>query len=91
MILAVAWTLIGLCSMTAEKQKLLVKARYDALADEGGKRAVRRAIEKKQKKIGQKEKKSRPFNPKRPPSRKRPLEGNNDGDGGSGRKRIRTQ
>jgi ribosomal RNA-processing protein 36 len=31
------------------------------LAAEGGKRAVKKAIEKKQKKIGQKEKKSRPF------------------------------
>ncbi|KAJ7125621.1 hypothetical protein C8R43DRAFT_1029604 [Mycena crocata] len=45
----------------AEKKELLVRARYDALAAEGGKRAVKKAIEKKQKKIGQKEKKSRPF------------------------------
>jgi len=39
---------------------LVVKARYEALAKEGGQRAVKRAIEKKQKKIGQKEKRSRP-------------------------------
>jgi len=39
----------------------LVQARYEALAADGGKRAVKRAMEKKQKKIGQKEKKSRPF------------------------------
>ncbi|KAJ7634264.1 hypothetical protein DFH06DRAFT_1284458 [Mycena polygramma] len=45
----------------AEKKEFLVRARYDALAAEGGKRAVKKAIEKKQKKIGQKEKKSRPF------------------------------
>ncbi|KAG6890375.1 hypothetical protein C0992_001965 [Termitomyces sp. T32_za158] len=45
----------------ANKRELLMKARYDALAEEGGKRAVKKAIEKRQKKIGQKEKKSRPF------------------------------
>ncbi|KAJ6575073.1 hypothetical protein B0H19DRAFT_1127030 [Mycena capillaripes] len=45
----------------SEKKDFLVRARYDALAAEGGKRAVKKAIEKKQKKIGQKEKKSRPF------------------------------
>ncbi|KAJ7487561.1 hypothetical protein B0H11DRAFT_2013865 [Mycena galericulata] len=45
----------------AEKKEFLVRARYDALAAEGGKRAVKKAIEKKQKKLGQKEKKSRPF------------------------------
>lgn len=73
----------------AEKRKLLIKARYDALAAEGGKRAVRKAVEKKQKKIGQKEKKSRPFDSKPPPSRKRSFEGGRDGEGG--RKRIRTQ
>lgn len=80
-----------LCYAIAEKRKLLVKARYDALAAEGGKRAVRKAIEKKQKKIGQKEKKSRPFDSKPPPSRKRALEGNRDREGRQGRKRIRTQ
>jgi ribosomal RNA-processing protein 36 len=38
----------------------LVRARFEALAA-GGDRAVKKAIEKKQKKISQKEKKSRPF------------------------------
>lgn len=37
------------------------RARYEALAADGGKRAVKKAIEKRQKKISQKEKKSRPF------------------------------
>jgi ribosomal RNA-processing protein 36 len=37
-----------------------MKARYDALAAEGGRNAVRKAIEKKQKKISQKDKRSRP-------------------------------
>jgi len=81
--------LMGLHCAIAEKRQLLVKARYDALAAEGGKRAVRKAIEKKQKKVGQKEKKSRPFGSKPPPSRKRPFGGTRDG--GGGRKRIRTQ
>ncbi|KAG6857526.1 hypothetical protein H0H87_000125 [Tephrocybe sp. NHM501043] len=45
----------------SNKRELLMKARYEALAAEGGKRAVKKVIEKKQKKIGQKEKKSRPF------------------------------
>ncbi|KZV77073.1 DUF947-domain-containing protein [Peniophora sp. CONT] len=45
----------------ADKKKLLLKARYEAMAAEGGKRAVKKAIEKKQKKISQKETKSRPF------------------------------
>lgn len=38
-----------------------MRARFDALAAEGGKRAVKKAIEKKLKKVNQKEKKSRPF------------------------------
>ena len=38
-----------------------MKARYEEIASTGGKRAVKKAIEKKQKKISQKEKKSRPF------------------------------
>ena len=45
----------------ADKKKLILKARYEAMAAEGGKRAVKKAIEKKQKKISQKETKSRPF------------------------------
>jgi ribosomal RNA-processing protein 36 len=45
----------------AEKKDFLMHARYDALAASGGKDAVRKAIEKKQKKLAQKEKRSRPF------------------------------
>ncbi|KAF8227442.1 DUF947-domain-containing protein [Tricholoma matsutake] len=45
----------------SEKRDVLVQARYEALAAGGGKGAVKRAIAKKQKKVGQKEKKSRPF------------------------------
>ncbi|KJA29470.1 hypothetical protein HYPSUDRAFT_50857 [Hypholoma sublateritium FD-334 SS-4] len=44
-----------------EVQKVVVQARYEALAKEGGQRAVKRAIEKKQKKESQKEKRSRPY------------------------------
>lgn len=51
---------------TADKRDLLVRARYDDLAATGGKGAVKKAIEKKQKKISQKEKKSRPFTRERP-------------------------
>lgn len=40
---------------------MLVRARYDALAASGGRVAVKKAIEKKQKKNNQKEKRSRPF------------------------------
>ncbi|SJL05261.1 related to rRNA biogenesis protein RRP36 [Armillaria ostoyae] len=52
----------------ADKKKVLTRARYDALAQSGGERAVKKAIEKKQKKIGQKEKKSRPFGKRSAPS-----------------------
>jgi ribosomal RNA-processing protein 36 len=49
-------------SMTiGEKKDLLLKARFEALQAEGGKRAIKKAIEKKQKKVAGKEKKSRPF------------------------------
>jgi ribosomal RNA-processing protein 36 len=44
----------------SEKKKLLLKARFDALA-EGGHRAVKKAIDKKRKKVAQKEKKLRPY------------------------------
>ncbi|KAF8506908.1 hypothetical protein F5888DRAFT_1798131 [Russula emetica] len=44
-----------------DKKKLLLKARYDATAAEGGKKAVKKAIEKKRKKQSQSETKSRPF------------------------------
>ena len=86
-----ACPLIDSSCAVAEKRKLLTKARYDALAAEGGKSAVRKVIEKKRKKIGQKEKRSRPFDSKPPPSRKRPYEGNGGGEGSGRRKRIRTQ
>jgi ribosomal RNA-processing protein 36 len=46
---------------TGEKKDLLLKARFEALQAEGGKRAIKKAIEKKQKKVAGKEKKSRPF------------------------------
>ena len=45
----------------ADKRELILRARYDSLAQEGGQRAVKKAIEKRQKKIAQKEKKSQPF------------------------------
>ena len=48
---------------TADKKAVRVRARMDAIATTGGKRAVKKAIEKKQRKVGQKEKKSRPFAP----------------------------
>lgn len=44
-----------------EKRELLNKARFEAIAAQGGARAVKKTIEKKQKKIAQKEKKSRPY------------------------------
>jgi len=44
----------------AAKRDLLLRARHDALAESGGKRAVKKAIEKRQKKVSQKEKRSRP-------------------------------
>ncbi|EPQ60679.1 DUF947-domain-containing protein [Gloeophyllum trabeum ATCC 11539] len=49
----------------SRKKELLTKARYEALASSGGGLAVKKAIEKKQRKISQKEKKSRPFAPRR--------------------------
>ncbi|KAI0825062.1 hypothetical protein BC628DRAFT_1489006 [Trametes gibbosa] len=78
----------------ADKKEFLLKAKYDALAASGGRSAVRKAIEKKQKKVGQKEKKKRPFVSGPPPriavdaglSRKRSRQG---GEGGR-RKRTRT-
>ncbi|TFK57130.1 DUF947-domain-containing protein [Heliocybe sulcata] len=58
---------------SSDKKDLLMKARYEALASSGGSLAVKKAIEKKQRKISQKEKKSRPF-----PSRR--AEGDNPGN-----------
>ncbi|KAH0832068.1 hypothetical protein J3R83DRAFT_12976 [Lanmaoa asiatica] len=48
-------------TLTAEQKELLAKARLDAIASVGGKQAMKKAVEKKQKKISQKEKKTRPF------------------------------
>jgi ribosomal RNA-processing protein 36 len=45
----------------ADQQQLVMKARYEALAKEGGARAVKKAILKKQKKVSQREKRSRPY------------------------------
>ncbi len=45
----------------ADKKQLLLEAKFSALEERGGQRAVKKAIEKKQKKVAQKEKRSRPF------------------------------
>ncbi|OBZ79859.1 rRNA biogenesis protein RRP36 [Grifola frondosa] len=50
----------------SDKKELLLRAKFDALAESGGRGAVRKAIEKKQKKVSQKEKKQRPFAAARP-------------------------
>jgi ribosomal RNA-processing protein 36 len=64
----------------ADKKKLLLKARYDAMAAEGGKQAVKKAIEKKRRKQSQSETKSRPFSRSMHPlSRKRKASGDHDG------------
>ena len=52
---------LSLLILIGEKKDLLLKARFEALQAEGGKRAIKKAIEKKQKKVAGKEKKSRPF------------------------------
>ncbi|WVF68488.1 hypothetical protein IAT40_003255 [Kwoniella sp. CBS 6097] len=44
-----------------EKRDLLLKARFQALEKTGGKNAVKKAMEKKRRKVAVKEKKSRPF------------------------------
>ncbi|KAI0308005.1 hypothetical protein B0F90DRAFT_104208 [Multifurca ochricompacta] len=44
----------------AEKKKLLIKARFDAMTAQGGTRALKKVIEKKRRKLSQKETKSRP-------------------------------
>lgn len=45
----------------AEKKNLVMQARFEALAKEGGQKAIRKAIEKKGKKMSQKERRSRPY------------------------------
>ncbi|WVR08082.1 hypothetical protein IAU60_005128 [Kwoniella sp. DSM 27419] len=64
-----------------EKRDLLLKARFEALEKSGGKNAVKKAMEKKRKKVAGKEKKSRPF----PSSQS----GDSMGAGGGQRKRQR--
>lgn len=68
----------------AEKKKLLLKARYDAVAAEGGKRAVKKVVERKRRKLSQSETRSRPFSRNAnsvvpQPSRKRIVPGKDDG------------
>lgn len=46
---------------SAAKRDLLLKSRFEALEKEGGRSAVKKALEKKRKKTAAKEKKSRPF------------------------------
>ncbi|KAK7468853.1 rRNA biogenesis protein rrp36 [Stygiomarasmius scandens] len=65
------------------KKEILMKARYDAIAQNGGQSAVKKAIEKRRKKVSQKEKKSRPFAKDDARSGKRPL----DTSGGPSEKR----
>ncbi|KAL1406459.1 rRNA biogenesis protein rrp36 [Vanrija albida] len=45
----------------SEKRDLLLKAKFDSLEQRGGKGAVKKAMDKKMKKVAGKEKKSRPF------------------------------
>ncbi|CCL99037.1 uncharacterized protein FIBRA_01046 [Fibroporia radiculosa] len=70
-----------------DKKELLLRAKYDALAASGGRGAVKKAIEKKQKKVNQKEKKKRPFAPGSGGSAGRPLKRLGDGSGGAGGER----
>lgn len=48
-------------TLSAEKKDILLKARFASLEAEGGKGAVKKAMDKKLKKVAGKEKKSRPF------------------------------
>ncbi|KAG8844068.1 rRNA biogenesis protein rrp36 [Tulasnella sp. 330] len=45
----------------SEKKKILLRAKFDDLAKEGGQRMITTVLEKKQKKIAQQEKKARPY------------------------------
>lgn len=80
---------------TADKKEVLVKAKYDALAASGGRRAVKKAMDKKQKKVSQKEKKKRPFGPGQggrgegTSSNAKRYGGDFGGDGSQARKRQR--
>jgi ribosomal RNA-processing protein 36 len=46
---------------SGEKKDLLLKAKFEDLQKRGGQKAVKKAVEKKRKKVAGKEKKSRPF------------------------------
>ncbi|KAI9069293.1 DUF947-domain-containing protein [Trametes sanguinea] len=77
----------------SDKKALLLRAKYEALASEGGRGAVRKAIEKKQKKVSQKEKKRRPQIGGPPPRMSRdagPSRKRTHGGEGGPRKRSRT-
>ena len=50
-------------TLIADKKKLLLEAKFADIAQEGGHRKIKKVLEKKQKKISQKEKKKRPFAP----------------------------
>lgn len=63
-------------SFPGDKKDLLLKARFEDLEKTGGKTAVKKAMEKKRKKVAGKEKKSRPFAP-----------GSQGGSDGSGKRR----
>ncbi|OCF73236.1 hypothetical protein I204_06467 [Kwoniella mangroviensis CBS 8886] len=65
----------------SEKRDLLLKSKFESLEAQGGKSAVKKAMEKKRKKIASKEKKSRPF-------AKGSADGGGGGEGGA-RKRQR--
>ncbi|KAI0756921.1 hypothetical protein C8Q80DRAFT_65573 [Daedaleopsis nitida] len=70
----------------ADKKDMLLRAKYDALAAAGGRGAVRKAIEKKQKKVNQKEKKKRPY-----VAGQSPRHGPQLGEGGPSHKRPRPE
>ncbi|KEP55754.1 DUF947 family protein [Rhizoctonia solani 123E] len=71
----------------SEKRELLLKAKFDDLAASGGQNAVRKAIDKRKKKVAQKEKKARPFS--KAQARAFSQAGSDHSSGGHDRKRRR--
>jgi len=73
----------------SDKKDLLLRAKYEALAASGGRGAVKKAIDKRQKKASQKEKKRRPFAPgsSGPMPRKRSSAAHGDDSQRSGKRR----
>lgn len=69
-----------------EKRDLLLKSKYEAL-ESRGKHAVKKAVEKKRKKVAGKEKKSRPFAPGASSSGGRGGAGGRGADGGEKKRR----